>query len=202
VHHPFISIAGNMGSGKTTLTGILAKRLEWEPLYENFAHNPYLDRFYSDMKRWGFHSQMFFLTERLKQHDTLNHRKNPVLQDRSIYEDAEIFAKNLHRQGNIPDEDFAVYSGVYDSMKKVLAPPDLIVYLKTSVDQLKKRIAKRGREFEQDISEKYLESLSYLYDEWTSTFKLAPVLVIDTDDLNIHKKEDVDGVIDQIQNCL
>lgn len=191
-----------MGSGKTTLTGLLAKKLDWEPLYENFAHNPYLDRFYGDMKRWGFHSQMFFLTERLKQHDQLNDRTSPILQDRSIYEDAEIFAKNLHRQGNIPDEDFSVYRGVYDSMKKVLAPPDLIVYLKTSVDTLKKRIAKRGREFEQDISEKYLESLNYLYDEWTSTFKLAPVLVVETDDLNIHNAEDLDSVIERIQEHL
>lgn len=199
----YISIAGNIGSGKTTLTQKLTNQLGWQPLFENFAQNPYLDRFYADMNRWGFHSQLFFLTERLKQNKDLIDRKTHLIQDRSIYEDAEIFAKNLHKQGQIPAEDFHLYSQLYDTMKNIITPPHLIVYLRNSVDTLVKRIEKRGREFEQQISRDYLGTLNELYEEWIGNFSLCPTLAIDTDNLNIvESKEDVEQIKAQVLNFL
>lgn len=192
-----------MGVGKTTLTEILSKKLGWKPLYEEVAHNPYMDRFYEDMHRWGFNSQIFFLTQRLKQYQKLANRTDTILQDRSIYEDAEIFATNLHRQKNIPDDDFGVYKELYEAIKHVVPPPNLIIYLKASVDTLKQRIAKRGREFEQSISDEYLHSLNDLYDGWARNFSLCPVLTIETDQRNfVDDEKEVESVLGEVQKFI
>jgi deoxyadenosine/deoxycytidine kinase len=180
----FITIAGNIGVGKSTLTGLLAEHFNWEPVYEAFTENPYLADFYMDMKRWSFHSQVFFLSRRLQQHHDLLQKKTSVIQDRSVYEDAEIFAQNLYRQGHMSDRDWQCYQELYRTMATLLRPPDLVVYLKVSVSALRKRIAERGREYEQEIGEDYLTQLNALYDLWASRFRLCPLLTVDTENLN------------------
>jgi deoxyadenosine/deoxycytidine kinase len=160
----FITIAGNIGVGKSTLTGLMAERMKWEPVYEAFTQNPYLTDFYGDMKRWGFHSQVFFLSRRLQQHHDLLQRRSSVIQDRSVYEDAEIFARNLYRQGNLSDRDWQCYLELYETMATLLRPPDLVVYLQASVDTLRRRISHRGREYEKSIDDDYLAQLNGLYD--------------------------------------
>lgn len=185
----FVSICGNIGSGKTTLTSLLSEKLGWVPVYEEFAQNPYLDKFYEDMRRWGFHSQIFFLTQRLKQYNELKRRRSHILQDRTIYEDAEIFARNLFNQGNIPEEDYEVYRQLYESIVDIIPPPDLILYLKASVPVLKKRIKKRGRKFEQHISSDYLKKLNSLYEDWINHCELCPILTIETDNVNFAEDE-------------
>ncbi len=156
----FIAIAGNIGVGKSTLVGLLADRLGWTPFYEAVDENPYLADFYQDMRSWSFHSQVFFLSKRLRHHRGLLDHPGSVLQDRSIYEDAEIFAKNLYRQGNMSDRDYGTYRELYEVLTLYLPPPDLVVYLRASVETLTKRIAQRGRDYERDISRDYLARLN------------------------------------------
>lgn len=180
----FIAIAGNVGVGKSTLTGLLAKRLEWEPFYEAVDDNPYLADFYRDMQAWSFHSQIFFLTRRLRHHRQLLDHPKSVVQDRSVYEDAEIFARNLYQQGNMTDRDYGSYRELYEVLTEFLPPPDMVVYLRASVDTLLKRIRLRGRDFEQDIDPDYLDRLNLLYEEWIDRFTLSPVLLVPADDLD------------------
>ncbi|HBY95474.1 MAG TPA: deoxynucleoside kinase [Chloroflexi bacterium] len=180
----FIAIAGNIGVGKSTLTSLLEQRLGWEPFYEAVNDNPYLADFYQDMRRWAFHSQVFFLSRRLQNHRQILEHPASVIQDRSVYEDAEIFAANLYEQGAIDPRDYSVYRELYQAVSAVLPPPDLIVYLRAEVEILQKRIRQRGRDFERDISRDYLEQLNRLYDEWTARFTLCPVLTIPTDRLD------------------
>ena len=180
----FLAIAGNVGVGKSTLTGLIAEKLGWQPFYEAVDDNPYLADFYQDMRTWSFHSQIFFLSRRLLHHHQLVEHPNSVVQDRSVYEDAEIFAKNLYRQSNISERDYRTYRELYETMTRFLPAPDLVIYLRAGVDTLLDRIQKRGREFEQDIDPKYLEQLNQLYEDWNTSFTLSPVLIVPSDDLD------------------
>ena len=180
----FIAIAGNIGVGKSTLTGLLAQRLGWQPFYEAVDDNPYLADFYADMARWSFHSQVFFLSRRLQHHRHILDQPQSAIQDRSVYEDAEIFAANLQRQGRMSERDYATYRSLYEGINLFLPPPDLLVYLRASVPTLTKRIAMRGRAFERDIDPDYLVQLNSLYEAWVTRFTLCPVLTVPADDLD------------------
>ena len=180
----FVAIAGNIGVGKSTLTELLSQHLDWEPFFEAVNDNPYLSDFYEDMERWSFHSQIYFLSRRLRHHWQLLQRSNSVVQDRTVYEDAEVFARNLYRQGSMAERDYQSYCELYDVVTTVLPPPDLIVYLRASVPTLQERIHKRGRSYEKSISRAYLEQLNDLYDAWIEGFSLCPVLSVPTDTLN------------------
>lgn len=185
----FITIAGNIGVGKSTLVRLLAERLGWEPIFEAVTENPYLPDFYQDMRRWSFHSQVFFLARRLRQHHTLLEQPKSAIQDRSVYEDAEIFARNLYRQGNMSQRDWESYYDLYRTLTLLLPPPDLVIYLRASLPTLRRRIAQRGRDYERDISQDYLGRLNELYDEWADNFNLSPVLIVDTNNLDYVQHE-------------
>ncbi len=199
----FVVIAGNIAAGKTTLTEFLSERLGWEPFLESVADNPYLADFYRDMRRWSFHSQIFFLSRRLAHHRQLLARPYSVVQDRSVYEDAEIFARNLHLQGKMASRDYHVYRELYEAIISILPPPDLVIFLRASVSELQLRIARRGREFEQDMDPDYLAQLNALYDQWITSFSLCPVLTVPTDSLNFARNQDhLDQVITKITDKL
>ena len=180
----FVTIAGNIGVGKSSLVALLSRKLGWEPVFEAVEDNPYLADFYEDMNRWSFHSQVYFLVRRLKEHHDLLQQPNAVLQDRSVYEDAEIFARNLFRQGHLSERDWLSYYELYQTLAHLLKPPDLVIYLRASMPTLRRRIAGRGREYERNIADSYLQDLNQLYDEWVSNFRLSPVLTVDTDNLD------------------
>lgn len=180
----FIAVAGNVGVGKSTLTRLLAEQMGWEPFFEAVDDNPYLADFYQDMRQWSFHSQVFFLSRRLRHHHDLLRRPNSVIQDRSVYEDAEIFARNLYAQGSFDERDYQSYRELYEILCALLPPPDLVIYLQASIDTLLCRIRKRGRAYEQDIDPNYLERLNGLYDAWIDDFSLCPVLTIQADSLD------------------
>lgn len=186
----FVTIAGNIGVGKSTLVELLAHKVGWEQVQEAVSENPYLVDFYEDMNRWSFQSQVFFLVRRLQQHYDLLHYGHSVLQDRSVYEDAEIFARNLHHQGNLSERDWQTYYELYQTLSRLLKPPDLVIYLKASVPTLQRRIAQRGRGFEQGIAAEYLEQLNTLYDNWAASFSQSPVLTVDTNNLDYVQYED------------
>jgi len=180
----FIAVAGNIGVGKSTLVAMLCKQLKWEPFYEAVGDNPYLADFYADMASWSFHSQIFFLTRRLRSHHQLAQHPTSVVQDRSVYEDAEIFAQNLYLQGHIKERDYETYRELYETIIQILPPPDLVIYLRASVDTLMDRITLRGRDYERTITPEYLQSLNDLYEDWISNFVLCPVLAVPADDLD------------------
>jgi len=199
VEKQFIAIAGNVGVGKSTLTTMLAEKLRWEPFYEAVGDNPYLADFYKDMQRWSFHSQIFFLSRRLRHHRQLLDSPNSVVQDRSVYEDAEVFARNLYQQGTLNERDYGSYRELYEVLVLFLPPPDLVVYLKASVPTLLERIARRGRDFERDISPLYLQRLNELYNAWIEDFTLCPVLTIPADDLDfVRFNGHLDIITDQL----
>lgn len=180
----FVVIAGNIAAGKTTLTQQLSKQLGWEPFLESVDDNPYLADFYADMNRWSFHSQIFFLSRRLAHHRQLLQRPNSVVQDRSVYEDAEIFAHNLFLQGRMSERDYRLYRELYEAVIALLPPPDLVVYLRGSVPELQARIIQRGRDFEQEMDPAYLAQLNKLYDNWIANFAHCPILTVPTDSIN------------------
>jgi len=180
----FVAIAGNIGVGKSTLTALLSERLDWEPFFEAVNDNPYLADFYDNMQRWSFHSQIYFLSRRLRHHWQLLKRANSVVQDRTVYEDAEVFARNLYQQGLMEERDYHSYRELYEVLTTVLPPPDLIVYLRASMPTLQERIRRRGRPYEQNIAPTYLEQLNKLYEEWIAGFSLCPVLSVPSDDLD------------------
>jgi len=180
----FIAIAGNIGVGKSTLAEMLGHRLGWQPFYEPVAENPYLADFYKNMAAWSFQSQIFFLTHRLRIHQQLIHFPGSVIQDRSIYEDAEIFAQNLALQGYFNERDYRTYRALYETLAEFLPPPDLVIYLRSSVPTLVQRIARRNREYERTIRSDYLARLNNLYEEWIARFILCPVLTVPADDLD------------------
>jgi deoxyadenosine/deoxycytidine kinase len=199
----FVAVAGNIGVGKSTLTALLSERLDWEPFLEAVNDNPYLADFYADMQRWSFHSQIFFLSRRLRHHWQLLQRANSVVQDRTVYEDAEIFARNLQRQGLMDERDYGSYCELYEVVTTVLPPPDLIVYLMASVPTLQERIHRRGRSYERDIPAAYLEQLNELYEEWITGFSLCPVLSVPSDDLDFvmnpgHLELIIDKVLEKL----
>lgn len=180
----FVAVAGNIGVGKSTLVALLCQRLDWQPFYEPVADNPYLADFYADMSSWSFHSQIFFLTHRLRAHRQLLDHPTSVLQDRTVYEDAEIFAENLYRQGLIHPRDYHTYRELYEVLTDFLPPPDLVLYLRASVPTLLSRISNRGRDYEQQITFDYLSQINALYEEWIARFSLCPVLTVPSDDLD------------------
>lgn len=180
----FVAVAGNIGVGKSTLVQMLCEKLGWTPFFEPVAENPYLADFYRDMKSWAFHSQIFFLTHRLRAHHQLAQYPTSVIQDRSVYEDAEIFAHNLFLQGHIRPRDYQTYRELYLTVIEFLPPPDLVIYLRASVRTLLGRIGRRGREYERTIPADYLASLNNLYETWIANFTLCPVLTVPADDLD------------------
>ena len=180
----FIAVVGNIGVGKSTLVQMLCERLGWEPFFEGVVENPYLADFYRDMQTWAFHSQVFFLSRRLRDLRRLMDFPQTVVQDRSVYEDAEIFAKNLYRQGYISERDWTTYRELYQVLTELLPPPDLVVYLNASLPVLLQRIALRGRDYEKNIAPDYLARLNVLYDEWLADFSLCPVLIVPADRLD------------------
>jgi deoxyadenosine/deoxycytidine kinase len=173
-----------MGVGKSTLTQLLAESLGWTPFYEAVDDNPYLVDFYKDMPQWSFHSQIFFLSRRLRYHRQIANHPHSVVQDRTLYEDAEIFARNLHQRRNMSDRDYQLYRDLYEEFVQIMPKPDLIVYLKASVPTLIARIHRRGREFERDVSPLYLQQLNELYKAWIEDFTFCPILTIPSDDLD------------------
>lgn len=197
----FIAIAGNMGVGKTTLTQMLDQRFGWKTYYEPQALNPYIEDFYKDMKRWAYHSQIYFLTQRFKDHISIQQGNTTCLQDRTIYEDAEIFATNLYLRELMPERDYQSYWNLYKAMVQSLRQPDLVVYLKASTWTLISRIRKRGRDYEKDIDREYLAQLNIGYEKWIKKISDSwNVLVVDTDDFNIY--EDVswlEGILEEIR---
>ncbi len=180
----FIAVAGNIGVGKSTLVRLLSQRLGWKAFYEPVTENPYLADFYTDMRQWAFHSQIFFLIQRLRAHRQLSLYPSSVLQDRTVYEDAEVFARNLYLKGFIQQRDYDTYNELYQILCESLPAPDLLIYLRAPVKVLHDRIMQRGRDYERRMSEDYLRQLNALYEEWIASFSLCPVLTISTGDLN------------------
>ncbi|MEO7110669.1 MAG: deoxynucleoside kinase [Polyangiaceae bacterium] len=179
-----IAVAGTIGAGKTSLVAWLVKRYGITPFYEPNEANPYLEDFYRDMKRWAFHSQCFFLAHKIELHQQLEKSKTPAVIDRTIYEDAEIFAKNLHQQGHIDARDWQIYERLYQGIRSALKPPDLLIALSCSLPTTKKRITKRARAMEQEIPDPYLRRLHKLYNTWFETYDLGPIVRIDTTKLD------------------
>jgi len=180
----FIAVAGNIGVGKSTLVSMICERLTCKPYYEPVTENPYLADFYKDMISWSFHSQIFFLTHRLRMHQELIRNSGSVIQDRSIYEDSEIFAQNLYLQGRMSERDYHTYHSLYQTLADYLPPPDLLIYLRASIPTLQKRITLRNRDYEQKIDPNYLSALNDLYENWIKHFTLCPVLTVPSDDLD------------------
>ena len=195
----FIAVAGNIGVGKSTLTSLLSQRLRWEPFLEGVSDNPYLVDFYEDMAAWSFHSQVYFLASRLRNHRQLLERPNSVIQDRTVYEDAEVFARNLYLQGLMGERDYETYNDLYQAVTSILPPPNLVIYLRASVSMLKQRIERRGRTFERRITDDYLSQLNGLYEEWFQHFSLCPILAIPADRLDfVANHHHLDLIIDRI----
>ncbi len=194
-----IAIAGNIGSGKTTLTGLLSKHYGWEAHYEDVDSNPYLNNFYEDMQRWSFNLQIYFLNSRFRQVVEIRNSGKTVIQDRTIYEDAYIFAPNLHSMGLMSSRDFSNYASLFELMSSFIKPPDLLIYLKASVPTLVSQIQKRGREYENSIRLDYLKRLNEAYEEWINGYKLGKILVVDVDTVKFSEnQEDLGQVIRRI----
>jgi deoxyadenosine/deoxycytidine kinase len=198
-----VLVAGNIASGKTSLTERLGARLGWQTAFESVADNPYLADFYTDMRKWSFHLQVFFLGHRASQHSELANSPEPAIADRSIYEDAHIFARALYHLGNLSERDYQAYRQVYEMIVTGLPRPDLLLYLSAPVPVLLRRIGMRGRQIESSITGDYLSLLETFYDEWIDGFDLCPVLSIRSDDLDFaHKTEHLDIVIQRIRDRL
>ncbi len=198
-----ILVAGNIGSGKTSLTEGIGRRLGWQTAYESVADNPYLPNFYKDMKTWSFHLQVFFLGHRAKQHLAMASDPRSAVIDLSIYEDAYIFCRALNHLGNLNELDYQTYMSVFDLLTATLPVPSMLIYLRCPVDVLMSRIHKRGRDMESSISADYLSLLESFYDDWIKDFDQCPVLTIHTDDLDfVHKKKHLDIVIKRIKDKL
>lgn len=194
-----IAVAGNIGAGKTTLTELLAKHYKWTPHYEDVDENPYLNDFYNDMQRWSFNLQVFFLNSRFKKIIDIRESGKTVIQDRTIYEDAEIFAPNLHSMGLMSTRDFKNYKSLFDLMVSFIQPPDLLIYLRASVPTLVSQIQKRGREYENSIRLDYLKQLNERYEKWVAGYKLGKLLTVNVDDLDFTSSpEDLSSIIDKI----
>lgn len=194
-----IALAGNIGAGKTTLTGLLAKHYGWKPHYEDVDENPYLNDFYEDMQRWSFNLQIYFLNSRFSQIMDIQNSGQTVVQDRTIYEDAEIFAPNLHAMGLMSTRDFNNYVTLFRLMSKLVKAPDLLIYLRANVPTLVNQIQQRGREYENSIRLDYLKQLNERYEAWISHYKEGKLLIINVDKINItNSPEDLSSVIDKI----
>ncbi|MFH1000422.1 MAG: deoxynucleoside kinase [Bacteroidota bacterium] len=194
-----IAIAGNIGSGKTTLTGLLSKQMGWKALYESVEDNPYLDSFYEDMKRWSFNLQVYFLNSRFRQVVDIRKSKSTIIQDRTIYEDAYIFAPNLHAMNLMTSRDFDNYLSLFELMSSFIQPPDLLIYLRATVPTLVSQIQKRGRDYEESIRIDYLKKLNERYEEWISTYTIGKLLIVDVDNTDFTENpQDLGNVIEKI----
>lgn len=194
-----IAVAGNIGSGKTTLTGLMARHFGWKPHYEDVDDNPYLDDFYNDMQRWSFNLQVFFLNTRFNHILEIKKAKETVIQDRTIYEDAYIFAPNLHSMGLMSTRDFENYFTIFNLISSLIQPPDLIIYLRATVPTLVRQIEQRGRKYEDNIRIDYLKKLNERYDSWAEAYNMGKIMIIDVDNLNfIDKAEDLSVVLDKV----
>lgn len=195
-----IAIAGNIGAGKTTLTELLSKHFGWEPHYEDVESNPYLHSFYEDMQRWSFNLQIYFLTSRFRQIVNIHASGKNVIQDRTIYEDAYIFAPNLHSMSLMETRDFENYSALFELISALIKPPDLLIYLRSTVPNLVKQIQRRGRVYEESIRLDYLKSLNERYEAWISKYKQGKLLIINVDEVNFaDEPRDLGLVIEKIQ---
>ncbi len=183
-----IAIAGNIGSGKTTLTKMLAKRYGWTPRFEPVDNNPYLSDFYADMQRWSFNIQVYFLNKRFKEVVEISQSNDTIVQDRTIFEDAKIFAPNLHAQGMMSDRDFDNYSDLFDLMMSLVKLPDLMIYIRTSIPNIVAQIQKRGREYEKSIRIDYLQGLNDLYENWISTYK-GNLIIVEGDSVKFENSD-------------
>ena len=197
-----IAIAGNIGSGKTTLTRLLSKHFGWKPHYEEVDNNPYLESFYEDMKRWSFNLQIYFLNSRFRQVMDIRRSGDDIIQDRTIYEDAYIFAANLYDMGLMETRDYQNYQDLFELMSSFLQAPDLLIYLRASVPTLVRQIQKRNRDYEQSIRLDYLKALNKRYENWISNYNKGKLLIIESDDIDLEKPEDLSTVIDQINGSL
>ena len=199
----FISVAGNIGSGKSSLTRLIADKLGWLPYFESVQNNPYLKDFYKDMKRWSFQLQVYFLSHRFNTHKKIINSAISVIQDRSIYEDVEIFARNLYLMGRMEKRDYNNYRNLFYEMISYLKAPDLVVYLKADIKTLMNQIRSRGRDFEKSIERKYLLRLNKSYTTWVSEYSLGPLLTIETDNLDfVHNPEHFELILDKIKSNL
>ena len=187
---PFVGIAGNIGVGKTTFTQLLAKKYNWDEYYESVIDNPYLSDFYSNMERWSFNLQIYFLQHRFESQIKISNNNNGVIQDRTIYEDVQIFARNLHDMGHMSDRDWETYKNLFRNMVRFLKKPDIIIYLKASTDTLISRIKTRNRDFEKNINPEYLHQLNTSYNMWVRNEKDLKILTIETDNFNVFKDLD------------
>jgi deoxyadenosine/deoxycytidine kinase len=195
-----IAIVGNIGAGKTTLTELLAKNYGWDPLFEAVDNNPYLEDFYSDMKRWSFNLQIYFLNSRYRQIIDIQKSGRNIMQDRTIYEDAYIFAENLHDMGLMTTRDYENYRSIFDNITEFIKPPDLLIYLKASVPTLVSNIQRRGREYESGIRLDYLSKLNDKYQKWINGYKLGKLLVIDKDNIDFaNNTEDLATVVQLVE---
>lgn len=198
----YIAVAGNIGAGKSSLTTLLGKNFGWETYYESVDDNPYLSDFYEDMRRWSFNLQIYFLSSRFKHQKILMNMDNSLIQDRTIYEDVEIFAKNLHEMGLMSDRDYQNYCSLFDEMASYLKAPDLLIYLRADVPTLVKQIQQRGREYENTIRIEYLERLNRLYEDWIDSYDHEK-LVIDTDDIDfVNNPEDLGKILNLVEQRL
>ena len=194
-----IAVTGNIGAGKTTLTTMLAKHYGWSAQYEDVDHNPYLDDFYQDMSKWSFALQMYFLGSRFRQVKEISESGKNIIQDRTIYEDAHIFAENLNEMNLLSDRDYSNYTSLFNLMKSFVSAPDLLIYLKADISTLTKQIAKRGREYEVGISIDYLMRLNKKYEAWINSYKEGKLLIIDVNDLDfVEREEDFGYILERI----
>ena len=194
-----IAIAGNIGAGKTTLTNLLAKHFKWEPQFEEVITNPYLDDFYTQMERWSFNLQIYFLNTRFRQILSIRESGKSVIQDRTIYEDAFIFAPNLHEMGLMTGRDFENYQSLFELMESLVAPPDLMIYLRSSIPNLVKQIHQRGRSYENGISIDYLNRLNEKYEDWVKGYDKGKLIIIDVDNLDfVDNPEDLGSIVNKI----
>jgi deoxyadenosine/deoxycytidine kinase len=197
----FVAVAGNIGAGKSSLTRLLSEHYSWTPYFESVEDNPYLSDFYGDMSRWSFHLQVYFLSNRFRSHKSITEGKQSVILDRAIYEDAEIFARNLFEIGKMDRRDYDNYVSLYGVMTEYLRAPDLLIYLRANVDTLLRQISLRGREFEKSISREYLEQLNAHYENWIARYKRGPLLIVESDGLDFVNAPDdftrVTGMIDR-----
>jgi len=183
----FVAVAGNIGSGKSSLTKLLSEHFRWEPYFESVDDNPYLSDFYANMKRWSFHLQVYFLSKRFMNQKQILESSRSIIQDRTIYEDAEIFARNLYEIGEMDERDFQNYRELFKVMTNYLKAPDLLIYLRASVDTLLRQISQRGRDFEKGITREYLEQLNRHYERWISRYDLGPLLIVEGDEVDFVK---------------